>query len=393
MLTFNDRLYGEIKFSDTDLRFFQTREMTRLRELSLSAVPDCLTPTSVCATKFEHTLGVAHLMRIADLKISDEDFQDVYLAILAHDLGTPPFSHLSEHFLKQLYGVNHEAHVVEILDGSEFAREVTRQGGSISRICRLVNGEESPLSDLVNGSIDFDNLDNSLRYGFSKGIFPSDIYSPEKLAKSFHSLNGKVYLDEKAITELEGWEICRRKTYDFVYSSANLAGGMMLFRAIGLASRVGEIDRSYFRLSDNQALNYLSDKANPLTRIIVERARRWQFYERVYDNKQTNELARAEHLIQSPDARMELADELAQILNIPPEDICVYIGRDKSFKTIKLPIIAADGTALEVHPSNHLLPIWNSQVYLYPKWVGQMNLGRIKEYMDTKTGLDYVAGF
>ena len=63
-----DRLYGEIKFTENDWRLFQAPELTRLRQVSLSAIPPWCLATGTCASKFEHTLGVSHLARLVGEK-------------------------------------------------------------------------------------------------------------------------------------------------------------------------------------------------------------------------------------------------------------------------------------------------------------------------------------
>src|SRR3989344_7166750 len=163
-----DRLYGKIEYDANQLKLFQTREMARLRHVSLSAIPTWTIPTGVCASKFEHSIGVAHLATIVGSKAEFQDIaRDLYFAALAHDMGTPPFSHASEYFQIKLLKKNHEQFAEDVIDGSEFAKVVRKNGGDIERIINFVIGREKPMSDIVNGSIDIDNLDNSLRFGLS----------------------------------------------------------------------------------------------------------------------------------------------------------------------------------------------------------------------------------
>ena len=67
-------------------------------------------------TRFEHTTGVAHLAKIVAQRPEFSGIGlNLYLASLAHDLGTPPFSHASEYFQDLVLGKNHEEYIDEIL--------------------------------------------------------------------------------------------------------------------------------------------------------------------------------------------------------------------------------------------------------------------------------------
>jgi len=73
-LTFlSDKLYGGIRVTESDLRLFQTPEFRRLQEVSLSATPPWLLPARKCASRFEHSIGVAHLAKIIGKK---EEFKE-----------------------------------------------------------------------------------------------------------------------------------------------------------------------------------------------------------------------------------------------------------------------------------------------------------------------------
>lgn len=56
-----DRLYGELEFNEAEARMFRTPEFSRLRQVSLSAVPPWTLPVGVFASRAEHAAGVAHL--------------------------------------------------------------------------------------------------------------------------------------------------------------------------------------------------------------------------------------------------------------------------------------------------------------------------------------------
>lgn len=225
-------------------------------------------------------------------------------AALAHDMGTPPFSHASEYFQIKLQGTDHEQFVKDIIDGSEFEREVRRQGGDIDLILKLVTGEIKPFSDLINGSIDLDNLDNTLRYAISMGLMTGRFYSPEALAAAFTRNGEGLAFSQEAVWHLQGWEQTRTETYKFVYGEGNLSTGMIIFRALDFAQRECELPREYFTMTDAEAFVYLSQNCNPETRLLMERANRWQGYPQVFNETFTDVPEELKEYIMDSDNRV-----------------------------------------------------------------------------------------
>ncbi|MBI2029064.1 HD domain-containing protein [Candidatus Gottesmanbacteria bacterium] len=364
-----DRLYGQVKVTREDVRLFQTKELARLRHVSLSAIPTWTIPTGVCASKFEHSIGVAHLARIVGNRPEFKEIsKDLFFAALAHDLGTPPFSHASEYFQVKLTAKNHEHFAQDVIEGGEFASEVKRQGGNINRIIAFVKGEDKPLSDIVNGSIDIDNLDNTLRFGLSIGLLDKIPYSPEELARAYKIKGKRLGLLAQYTNGIKVWEEIRRVVYQFVYDGLNLSAGSMLIRALDFAYREGEINRNYFLMTDSEAFTYLNTKCNNRTRTLIERANRWILYPRVFSFKDIRVKKKVISYILEPDNRGRLADQISKDLKIPPEDVCVYMGKDKGFKKIHLPIFG-DGREQKHQPKNKLA--YMIQVYIHPKWLSK----------------------
>lgn len=361
-----DRIYGQIPYTDDDMLIYQTPEMTRLRHLSLSAVPTYIKKTNLCAHKFEHTVAVAYLARIVGEKPEFADIaQDLYFAALAHDLGTPPFSHTSEIFQKTILDKNHEEFVGDILEGSEFADEITRQGGDLKRVFALVTGELSPISDLMNGTIDIDNLDNSLRYGLSQGVISDVLYDPTELAKNYTLMNNQIGFQQGSEDLLAAWEEARKTVYTHVYSQGNLVGSASLHRALAFAVEHDELDRDYFLMTDAEAWLFLRNQCNPLTSQLICKMERWQLHECVYEFETLAPNPDLESLAAEPAERIKFADKLSAEFSLPREDIAVFADKNRGFREIHLPIFTAGGQ-LKKHASKHQAS-WLIHVYLAPE--------------------------
>ncbi|KAH7682727.1 HD-domain/PDEase-like protein [Dioscorea alata] len=124
-----DNLHGNISLDPLSLKFIDTEQFQRLRDLKQLGLTYMVYPGAV-HTRFEHSLGVYWLAGEAvrclqtyqgsELDIDYHDIQTVKLAGLLHDVGHGPFSHLFEHeFLPRIHAGSkwsHEQMSLELVD-------------------------------------------------------------------------------------------------------------------------------------------------------------------------------------------------------------------------------------------------------------------------------------
>ncbi|KDO66224.1 hypothetical protein CISIN_1g030373mg [Citrus sinensis] len=101
----HDNVHGNIYLDPLALKFIDTEQFQRLRDLKQLGVTHLVYPGAV-HSRFEHSLGVYWLAGAAiqklkqnqglELGIDNFDIQTVKLAGLLHDVGHGPFSHLFE---------------------------------------------------------------------------------------------------------------------------------------------------------------------------------------------------------------------------------------------------------------------------------------------------------
>lgn len=358
--TLHDRLYGELRFSDQEWRLFQTPELTRLRHIAVAGIAAGV-HASTCCSRFEHSVGVAHLARIVG---RHKDFTDVarnlFFAGLIHDLATPPFSHASEDAMREIVGRDHEDELRETLSSSSIGVEIQRQGGCLGMIKALLTPGADPLSDVVAGSLDLDNLDNSLRYGVSMGLLSVDRlpYRPESLAQAFRRQGEHVVLGESALPELRRWAWCRQRVYDFVNSYTQQAPAAMLRRALHFAALAGKLEPSFFRFTDSEAIGYLLSHGNERTVTLIDDLMHW----RTFDQVVALELAAPPTVLAD-----EVADHLARVLGLDLELIAVSVGDNKGHRVVKLPIVGIGKRNDQPVISAFTEPSWYLQVFLHPR--------------------------
>ncbi|NMB57235.1 HD domain-containing protein [Candidatus Beckwithbacteria bacterium] len=361
-----DPLYGQLEIDEREWQLFQTQALTRIRDISLSAVPPVATASGMVGSRFEHSVGVAYLAKILTMQ---NDFKhlaaDLYLASLFHDIGSPPFSHITEKFMEEITGESHEVFASQMLYAEDSQKAIKNYGGNLDHIYKLIIGETKPWSDLINGSIDLDNIDNSLRWGLATGIFNHKFYEPEDIIQAYVWANNQLSLKLNFYPHIQKWELCRRLIYDVVYSNLNLIPESMLFRALQFAYEDNELKKDFFSFTDSQALYFLEYKANQLTRKLMKDMRFWHLY------LPAGKIIKADTISETVKTfctvwqeRQKIADIIAHSLGVKKEEVTVYAGKDRGFKKIHLPFIG-DGEIVEHQPLQKLF--WRIKVFLHPK--------------------------
>ena len=102
-----DPIHGLIEFSKQEKQLINTRAFQRLRRIRQLAMAFLVYPSAL-HTRFEHSIGVMHIVgkictKLRELEFDDVRDQDVDLmrfAALIHDIGHGPFSHVSEEILE-----------------------------------------------------------------------------------------------------------------------------------------------------------------------------------------------------------------------------------------------------------------------------------------------------
>jgi HD superfamily phosphohydrolase len=362
-----DPLYGQLEVSGLTWNLFQTEALTRIRDISLSAVPPMATPSGMIGSRFEHSVGVWYLASQLALKDGFAEMgNNLLAAALFHDVGSPPFSHITETFLEDILKRNHEEFAGEIIYSQESKKTLQEYGADPSTVYGLITGTLKPWSDLINGTIDLDNIDNSLRWGMAIGIFNHKFYEPEEVAEAFVWQDRKLALSLNHYPNIQKWELCRRLVYDVVYSDMNLIPETMLFRGLQFAYENNELSDSFFRLTDSSALYLLENKFNPQTQRLISDMKHWFHYVPAIKVTKSGDVSEGFKTFCSDwKERQKIADIVSDGLGIERESVTVYAGKDRGFKKIHLPFVG-EKEAVEHQPLQKLN--WRINVYLHPKY-------------------------
>ncbi len=143
--------------------------------------------------------------------ITDEEAEASAIAILLHDIGHGPFSHVLEHSLAP--GVSHEC--VSLLLMEELNRQF---GGKLSMAIQIFKNEyhKKFLHQLVSSQLDVDRLDYLSRDSFYTGV-SEGVISAERILKMLDVRNDQLVVEIKGIYSIEKFLIARRLMYWQVY--------------------------------------------------------------------------------------------------------------------------------------------------------------------------------
>ena len=243
----NDPVFGFIKIPKGLLynlvRHPLLQRLTRIKQLGLSSV----VYPGAQHTRFQHSLGAYYLMSEAIQQLTakgnfifDSEAEAVQAAILLHDVGHGPFSHVLEDTIVQ--GISHEE--ISLLLMERINREMNGQLALAIRIFR----DEYPkrfLHQLVSGQLDMDRLDYLRRDSFYTGVTEGNIGSA-RIIKMLDVKDDQLVVEAKGIYSIENFLMARRLMYWQVYlHKTSVAYERMLIsallRAKELAARSEEV--------------------------------------------------------------------------------------------------------------------------------------------------------
>ncbi|MBO7591902.1 MAG: HD domain-containing protein [Bacteroidaceae bacterium] len=169
-------------------------------------------------TRFQHSLGAFYLMgkAIQSLQqkghfIFDSEAEAVQAAILLHDIGHGPFSHVLENTL--IRGVSHEDISLMVMEqmNEEFR-------GQLSLAIKIFKDEYPKrfLHQLISSQLDMDRLDYLKRDAFFTGVNEANIGS-SRIIDMLDMVDDQLVVDKKGIYSIENYLVSRRLMYWQVY--------------------------------------------------------------------------------------------------------------------------------------------------------------------------------
>jgi HD superfamily phosphohydrolase len=272
----NDPVFGFIKirmgliYDIVQHPLFQ--RLNRINQLGLAPV----VYPGARHTRFQHSLGALYLMSeaVKSLKekgvyIFDSEEEAVKIAILLHDIGHGPFSHVLEHTL--MHGISHED--ISLLMMEQINRE---KHGELNLAISIFKDEypNKIFHQLISSQLDMDRLDYLRRDSFFTGVTEGNIGSA-RIIKMLNVKDDRLVIESKGIYSIENFLTTRRLMYWQVYLHRTAVGyekilvntllrakdlvrsGKEIFAAPALAYFLGnEVNAEWFATHDDALQMY-----------------------------------------------------------------------------------------------------------------------------------------
>lgn len=190
------------------------QRLSRIKQLGLSSV----VYPGAQHTRFQHSLGAFHLMSEAIQQLAqkgqfifDSEAEAVQAAILLHDIGHGPFSHVLENTIVK--GVSHEEISIMLMQ-----RMNKEMNGKLTLAIQIFKDEHPKrfLHQLVSGQLDMDRLDYLSRDSFFTGVIEGNIGSA-RIIKMLDVADDHLVVESKGIYSIENFLTARRLMYWQVY--------------------------------------------------------------------------------------------------------------------------------------------------------------------------------
>jgi uncharacterized protein len=247
--TIRDSLHDRIPLDRAAVKLIGTSPFLRLDRIQQLGFVSKVWPGAK-HTRFEHSIGVYHLMRQAisslrrscpDLEITDQAIQVASAAALLHDIGHYPFSHAIEELGDPI--LPHEVVARQVI-ASEEVSTVLEQDWNVSPddVMEMIDPTEalSPdleiLRGLLSGPLDVDKLDYLPRDAKACNVPYGGVDTPRLLdALRVSTVEGvpQIVVGEKGVSPLHSLINARQEMFDNVYwHHTNRACMVMLLRAV-----------------------------------------------------------------------------------------------------------------------------------------------------------------
>ena len=214
----NDPVFGFIKiprgllYGIVEHPLFQ--RLNRINQLGLASV----VYPGARHTRFQHSLGAFYLMTEAVRSLQekgnfifDSEAEAVEAAILMHDIGHGPFSHVLENTL--IHGISHEEISLMMMEkiNNDF-------NGQLNLAISIFKGEygKNFLHQLISSQLDMDRLDYLRRDSFYTGVTEGNIGSA-RIIKMLNVIDDSLVVEHKGIYSIENYLTTRRLMYWQVY--------------------------------------------------------------------------------------------------------------------------------------------------------------------------------
>lgn len=190
------------------------QRLTRIRQLGVEGI----VYPGAQHTRFQHSLGAYHLTRqavsaleVKGVNLEKQEREGLLAAILLHDVGHGPFSHVLENVI--IPDVSHEQISQMIME------RMNRELGGALTVAIEIFTDKYPkhfLHELISSQLDIDRLDYLCRDSFFTGVREGNV-GAARIIQMLNVKDDHIAVDEKGIYSIENYLMTRRMMYWQVY--------------------------------------------------------------------------------------------------------------------------------------------------------------------------------
>ena len=341
-----DPIHGNIQIRDYFVDLLETPEIQRLYNIKQLGFAHLVFP-GAHHTRLEHSLGTykiaSQISEILNLEDSEKDI--VTCAALLHDIGHGPFSHTLESILMEKFGVDHVDLTEKLILGEyeifESDEKKFIQSQSVNQILdknnmdkeaivKIIRGKtyrKSYLSQILNSTIDADQLDYLIRDAYYTGVAYGMI-DIERLLQTLIIHEDNLTIKRKGVSVVENILMARSLMYSSVYFHKTVRiAELMLSKAFEELTDTEPFE--FFRMTDAEIINKLK-KMGDFQYEIVTRLKYRTLFKQAYSasfyelNKQDMNVIKD---LEDVNVRRQKERELENAFDIPKGHLIIDIPR------------------------------------------------------------------
>jgi uncharacterized protein len=343
-----DPIHGDIKITGILVDLLKTPEVQRLHNIKQLGFAHLVFP-GANHTRFEHSLGSSMIAsQIADiLSFNDKEKTLITCAAQLHDIGHGPFSHTLESILLERFGVNHvdlteklilgnydilDAEEQQFISAPKVHEILDKYQVNEKDIVNIIRGKlskKSYLSQLLNSTIDVDQLDYLMRDAYYTGV-AYGLIDLQRLLQTIMIHKGNLTMMRKGVNVVENILMARALMYSSVYFHKTVRiPELMLSKALEEIPDAEPFE--FFRMTDAEVMTSLKTMGR-FQQEIITRLKYRDLFKQAYAvslqdlNKQE---IKAVKRLEDISTRREKERELEDTFSIPKGHIIIDIPRSE----------------------------------------------------------------
>jgi len=347
-----DPIHGDIKLEGLFLDLIEAPEIQRLYNIKQLGFAHLVFP-GAHHTRLEHSLGAYHMASQAaeKLELDTDEKKIVACAAILHDIGHGPFSHTLESILRDTLNVDHVDLTEKLIFGEynifepeekEFIGTpsvfdiLIKHGIDQKEIVSIIRGKNPKkpyLSQLLNSSIDVDQLDYLVRDAYYTGVAYGMI-DIERFLQTLIINKNKLAVRKKGVGVVENILMARSLMYSSVYFHKTVRiAELMLSKAIEMITDNEPF--KFYKMTDTELINDLK-KMGHFQHEIATRLKYRKLFKQAYTTSGSNLDEKDINAIKRLDIvkfRRKKEQELEELLNISPGHVIIDAPNQELHKT------------------------------------------------------------